>query len=128
MYKNGIGSAYITAKAAAKTAVFEGISEKDFGKSYQQVCNELNLDNSIGKGIFALTTIIQKSPMLKKGLYNMVVKEQQLDSEKRRMSSILWDTFTGSAPYKDILKRGLNPLVGSSLVLNTLKRSMNGQM
>ena len=128
LYKNGIGSAYITAKAAAKTAIFEGISEKDFGKSYQQVCDELNLDNSIGKGIFALTTIIQKSPMLKKGLYNMVVTEQKKTSEKRRMSSILWDTFTGSAPYKDILKRGLNPLVGSSLILNTLKRSMNGKI
>jgi hypothetical protein len=51
--------------------------------------------------------------------------EQQMVSEKRRMSSILWDTFTGSAPYKDILKRGLNPLVGSNLILNTLKRSMN---
>lgn len=125
LYKNGIGSAYITAKAAARTAVFDGISEKEFKKSYQKVCDELNLDNAIGKGIFALTTIIQKSNILKKGLYNMVVKEQQLVSEKRRMSSILWDTFTGSAPYKDILKRGLNPLVGSNLILNTLKRSMN---
>jgi flavin-dependent dehydrogenase len=125
LYKNGIGSAYITAKAAAKTAIFEGISEKDFKKSYQKVCNELNLDNNIGKGIFALTTIIQKSPLLKKGLYKMVVKEQRKDSKKRRMSSILWDTFTGSAPYTDILRRGLNPLVGSNLILNTLKGTFN---
>jgi flavin-dependent dehydrogenase len=121
LYKNGIGSAYITAKAAAKTAIFEGISEKDFKKTYQKVCNELNLDNNIGKGIFALTTIIQKSPLLKKGLYKMVVEEQGKDSEKRRMSSILWDTFTGSAPYTDILKRGIHPLVGSTLILNTIK-------
>jgi len=127
LYKNGIGSAYITAKAAAKTAIFEGISEKDFKKSYQKVCDELNLDNAIGKGIFALTTIIQKSNLLKKGLYNMVEMEQKQSSEKRRMSSILWDTFTGSAPYKDILKRGLHPLVGSTLVLNTLKGSSNGK-
>ncbi len=128
LYKNGIGSAYITAKAAAKTAIFEGISEKDFKKSYQKVCDDLNLDNNIGKGIFALTTIIQKSNLLKKGLYNMVVQEQGKTSEKRRMSSILWDTFTGSAPYTDILKRGLNPLVGTNLVLNTLKRSSNGKI
>jgi flavin-dependent dehydrogenase len=126
LYKNGIGSAYITAKAAAKTAIFEGISEKDFKKSYQKVCDELNLDNAIGKGIFALTTIIQKSHLLKKGLYNMVVKEQGKDSKKRRMSSILWDTFTGSAPYKDILRRGIHPKLGSTLLWNTLKHSMNG--
>lgn len=128
LYKNGIGSAYITAKAAAKTAVFDGISEKAFKDSYQKVCDELDFDNAIGKKIFALTTIIQKSTLLKKGIYNMVVAEQKKESEKRRMSSILWDTFTGSAPYKDILKRGLHPLVGSNLVLNTLKRSSNGKM
>jgi flavin-dependent dehydrogenase len=128
LYKNGIGSAYITAKAAARTAVFNGISKQDFKKSYQKVCDELNLDNAIGKGIFALTTIIQKSNMLKKGLYNMVINEQEKTSDKRRMSSILWDTFTGSAPYKDILKRGLNPLVGSGLIMSTLKRSMNGNI
>ena len=127
LYKNGIGSAYITAKAAAKTAIFDGVSEKDFKKSYQKVCNELNLDNSIGKGIFALTTVIQKSPMLKKGLYKMVVKEQDKANYKRRMSSILWDTFTGSAPYSDILKRGLNPLVGSTLIWNTIFGSLNGK-
>ena len=125
LYKNGIGSAYITAKAAAKTAIFEGISEKDFKKNYQKVCNELNLDNNIGKGIFTLTTLIQKSPMLKKGLYKMVENEQTKNSEKRRMSSILWDTFTGSAPYTDILKRGLNPLVGSNLILHTIKGTFN---
>jgi hypothetical protein len=79
------------------------------------------LDNNIGKGIFTLTTIIQKSSLLKKGLYKMVEEEQSKDSKKRRMSSILWDTFTGSAPYTDILKRGLNPLVGSNLILNTIK-------
>ena len=128
LYKNGIGSAYVTAKAAAKAAIFDGISEKDFKKSYQKVCNELNLDNNIGKGIFALTTVIQKSNLLKKGLYNMVVNEQEKSSEKRRMSSILWDTFTGSAPYTDILKRGMHPLVASTLILNTLKRSSNGKI
>jgi flavin-dependent dehydrogenase len=127
LYKNGIGSAYITAKAAAKTAIFEGVSKKDFKKSYQKVCNELNLDNTIGKGIFALTTVIQKSSFLKKGLHKMVTREQDKVNYKRRMSSILWDTFTGSAPYTDILKRGLNPLVGSTLIWNTLKGSLNGK-
>jgi hypothetical protein len=58
----------------------------------------------------------------------MVVEEQGKTSEKRRMSSILWDTFTGSAPYTDILKRGLNPMVSTNLVLNTFKRSSNGKI
>ena len=126
LYKNGIGSAYITSKAAAKIAIFEGISEKVFKKHYQPVCDELNMDNSIGKGIFALTSIIQKSSFLKTGLHHMVNKEQKSANFKRRMSSMLWDTFTGSAPYTDILKRGLNPMVTAGLVWNTITGNLNG--
>lgn len=120
LYKNGIGSAYITGKAAARTAIFNGISEEDFRKHYQPVCKDLNFDNSIGKGIFALTTIIQKSEILKRGLYSTVVSEQKKSNEKRYLSSVLWDTFTGSAPYKDILRRSMHPMFGLSLAWNTL--------
>jgi len=120
LYKNGVGSAYITGKAAARTAVFNGISEKDFRKYYQPVCKKLNLDNAIGKGIFMITTVIQKSGILKKGLYLTVVREQMKQSRKRLMSSVLWDTFTGSAPYADILKRSINPRFGGSLIWNSM--------
>ncbi len=120
LYKNGIGSAYITGKAAAKTAIFNGISGDDFRKYYQPVCNKLNFDNTIGKAIFFVTGFIQKSEILKKGLYLTVVKEQHKSSRKRLMSSVLWDTFTGSAPYKDILKRTLNPMFIVSLIWNII--------
>lgn len=126
LYKNGIGAAYITAKAAAKTAVFEGISESAFRKHYQPACLSLENDNLIGKFIFLVTTVIQKSPVLKKGLLNMVISEQDKKSDKRLMSSILWDTFTGSAPYKDILIRTLNPMFSINLIGHTMKSSING--
>jgi flavin-dependent dehydrogenase len=125
LYKNGIGAAYITAKAAARTAVFDGISEKDFQKSFQPICSSLNRDNTIGKLIFLVTTIIQKSAILKTGLFRMVVNEQKMSNEKRRMSSVLWDTFTGSASYTGILKRVLNPLVLVSLLWNIIAGIFN---
>jgi len=120
LYKNGIGAAYITSKAAARTAIFEGISEADFKKHYQKICDRLDRDNEIGKVIFGLTSLIQKSSILKKGLYKTIIKEQQLDRDQRRLSSILWDTFTGSAPYVDIMKRGMDPRVASSFMLNLM--------
>ena len=88
-------------------------------------CNELDSDNAIGKFIFNVTTYIQKSSMLKKGLYNTVVEEQKLVRYQRRLSAILWDTFTGSASYKDILLRGLNPKLSASFLWNTLKGIIN---
>ncbi len=126
LFKNGIGAAYITAKAAAKTAIFEGVSENDFRKHYQPACSDLDRDNMVGKFIFTVTTIIQKSPLLKKGLLSMVIKEQTKANHKRLMSSMLWDTFTGSAPYTDILKRTLNPMFSINFFGHTLKRIFNG--
>lgn len=121
LYKNGIGASYITSKAAAKTAIFHGISEENFRKYYQKICNGLEFDNRIGKLIFDITSLIQKSSFLKKGLYNTVVHEQKLVRYQRRLSAILWDTFTGSAPYKDILWRGMNPKLITSLLRNIIK-------
>lgn len=120
LYKNGIGAAYITAKAAAKTVIFDGISKQDFKKSFLPVCRNLDFDNGIGKLIFMVTTIIQKSSILKKGLFRMVVKEQQKENQKRKMSSVLWDTFTGSAAYAGILLRTVNPIVLLTLFWNII--------
>ena len=125
LYKNGIGAAYITAKAAARTAIFEGVAEIDFRKSYRPVCKGLDRDNAIGKLIFLVTTIIQKSVILKSGIFRMVVKEQKKEGDKRRMSSVLWDTFTGSAPYQGILMRTLNPLTLVSLIWNIIAGTYN---
>lgn len=111
IYKNGIGAAYLTGKAAAEAAVANGISVQDFRTSFQPTCSKLDRDNAAGKLIFFITTVIQKWSFLKKVLFRMVVKEQEKEKGRREMSMMLWDTFTGSAPYLNILLRGLNPLL-----------------
>ena len=39
----------------------------------------------------------------------LTVDEQRRPGRLRRMSSILWDMFSGSAPYRDIFLRMLHP-------------------
>jgi CRP-like cAMP-binding protein len=39
----------------------------------------------------------------------MLSKEQCADAGPHRMSSVLWDTFTGSAPYRSVFLRSLHP-------------------
>lgn len=120
LYKNGIGAAYITAKAAANTAIFDGISKEHFRKNFRPVCKKLDFDNGIGKMIFLVTTVIQKSSLLKRGLFRMVVEEQTDKNSKKRMSSVLWDTFTGSASYTSILMRTVHPQVIIMLIWNII--------
>ncbi len=124
LYKNGIGAAFITGKAAASTSIFEGIGAKHFEKYYSPICKDLDRDNQVGKLIFLVTKLIQKSPILKRAILHHVQREQSSDESRALLSSALWDTFTGSAGYRNILKRFLNPrlifgLLGSAVVSNT---------
>jgi flavin-dependent dehydrogenase len=109
LYKNGIGAAFATGKAAASTAIFEGVGEAHFEKYYAPICRDLDYDNRVGKFIFWVTRVIQKSPVLKRGVLDLVGREQANENSVFRMSSALWDTFTGSAGYRNILKRFLHP-------------------
>lgn len=125
LYKNGIGAAYITGRAAAKAALFKGIDQKSLEKFYIPVCRDLDLDNRVGKLIFLFTRIIQKSSVLKRGLLRQVIKEQNRDGDKKLMSSALWDTFTGSAGYRNILKRFLNPVLLFNFIKSIFSSSIS---
>lgn len=120
LYKNGIGAAYITAKAAASTSLLNGVSEKDFHENYIPVCRSLHMDNLIGKIVFLVTKMIKISPLLKKSVVKIVRKEQLNDNNSKNMSIVLWDTFTGSAAYKEIFLRTLKPAFLFNLGWNTL--------
>ncbi len=109
LYKDGIGAAYRTAKAAAVTAVFEGISAGDFRRHYWPICRAISIDNALGKVVFAVTRQIQKNRHDRRGVLRMVSREQQKEGGRRRMSVVLWDVFTGSAPYREIFLRTLHP-------------------
>jgi flavin-dependent dehydrogenase len=109
LYKDGIGAAYRTAKACATTAVFEGISEADFRRHYWPVCRSIRTDNSIGKLSFAVTRQIQKWRFARRALLRMTEKEQEKAGRRRDMSQVLWDMFTGSAPYRDIVTLAMHP-------------------
>jgi flavin-dependent dehydrogenase len=109
LYKDGIGAAYRTAKAAATMAVLQGISTEDFAEHYQSACRRIETDNLIGKFVFYVTRQIQRRRFTRRALLRMVTKEQMGDLSERRMSLVLWDTFTGSAPYREILLQTLSP-------------------
>jgi len=116
LYKDGIGAAYRTAKAAAVTAVFHGISAEDFRRHYWPVCQGFVRDNKLGRIVFMATEQIQKRRLARRGLLRMVSNEQKKKGYQRKMSMVLWDTFTGSAPYGEVFKRTLHPSLTAGFV------------
>jgi len=109
LYKDGIGTAYRTAKAAAVTAVFDGVAASDFRRHFRPVCKTIEHDNRLGALVFMITRMIRHMRFLRRGVARMVEREQHMDGAKRRMSRMLWDTFTGSAPYRNVMMRGFHP-------------------
>jgi hypothetical protein len=103
LYKDGIGAAYRTAKAAAATAVFQGVSQAAFDGHYHPICRRIARDNAIGKFIFAFNGQIQRRRFTRRAILRMVSEEQQRPGERRYLSRVLWDLFTGSAPYVEVL-------------------------
>lgn len=126
LFKDGIGAAYRTAKAAAKTAIFHGISAKDFETHYAPMCNGINKDNQVGKLVFGFGGLVQKARFARRGVLRMTVHEQEQPGSSRRMSGVLWDLFSGSAPYTDVFLRTLHPAYIGSLLWNLVAGNMPG--
>ena len=118
LYKDGIGAAYRTAKAAARTAVFDGISAAAFETNYAPLLAEIRKDNRVGEFTFAVTRIIQRLSFARRAVVRMVAREQHRAGERRRMSGVLWDMFTGSASYTSVFWRTLHPAFVLQLLWN----------
>ncbi len=118
LYKDGIGAAYRTAKAAAATAVFQGISAKAFQRHYGPSCDAISFDNAIGKLIFAFTVVFKRLRFTRRAILRMTRREQAAANGSLHMSSMLWNLFTGSAPYKEIFLGTFHPGFVVGLVWN----------
>jgi flavin-dependent dehydrogenase len=119
LYKDGIGAAYRMAKAMVNTALFHGVSENDFRRHYWPACQGIIRDNGLGKLVFRATRQIQRRRPLRRGVWAMTTREQQGKTALPRMSSVLWDTFTGSATYRSVLRRSLHPAFLTRLLWET---------
>ena len=116
LYKDGIGAAYRTAKAAARTAIFEGVSERAFRDHFMPVCRSIQSDNRIGAYAFVLTRVAQRLRILRRAILAITLDEQR-PGRRPRLSGVLWDIFSGSAPYGDIFRRMFDPVLAIRGVL-----------
>lgn len=119
LYKDGIGAAYRTAKAAANTAIFHGISEEDFRRHFSPICRSLSKDNRFGRLIFLVIRLIKNFRCTRRGILRMTEREQSGTGVRRRMSGVLWDTFTGNVSYEEVFLRAIHPVFLGRLVVET---------
>jgi flavin-dependent dehydrogenase len=124
LFKDGIGAAYVMGKAAAKTAVLNGVGKGDFQRHYLPVYKDIIMDNRFGSFLFYITDFYREKGFLTRGMLEMLRSEQSSSNDYKILSSILWGLFTGNERYKN--------LFGSTMKLpfqfNTWKSYARGLM
>jgi flavin-dependent dehydrogenase len=117
-YKNGIESAFVTAKLASETAVYKGIDANSFYLGYYKRARNLIIkDNYYGRFLFFANDIISSFPLFTQAHISLA-KEKNKNFSAIQLRKILWNMFTGNVPYKRIFKDALN----FSLQFELLKR------
>ena len=124
-HKDGIGAAYRTAKAAAKTVVFHGVDAETLEQNYAPMCRRIGRDNLVGKFVFNIAGLVQKARFARRGILRMTANEQQSEGN-RRMSGVLWDLFSGSASYTNVFIRTLSPAYIAGLMWNLVVANLPG--
>lgn len=121
LYKDGIGAAFRLAKASAFTAITYGVAAEDFKKHFYPVCQSLTWDNRLGHLIFAMDAFLRPVRFIQEAIINTVRYEQKRPGSPHYVSTALWDTFTGSATYMNIIRSTLHPSVVWRFFLEAMK-------
>ena len=108
LFKDGIGSAFITAEAAAQTAIRRGISRQDFSAGYAPVCHRIAQDNFFGRLLFRLWSFIYRSPILRKAWIEAIRNEVHRRIDHRILTRVVWGMFTGDESYRLLFRMSIN--------------------
>lgn len=108
LFKDGLGAAYLMGKAAAKTAVFDGVGAADFRKGYLPAYRSIVTDNLYGRVVYFMIDRYRSLPLVTRAMVE-TVRHEQADSGNREkiLSTILWDMFTGNERYRNVFMKSL---------------------
>ena len=120
-YKNGIESAFVTAKLAADAVFSSGIDSSALSSSYYRKAKKRIIhDNYYGRLLFLINDMISSSTLLTQSHMSMA-RARGNKKSPGKIRSILWNMFTGNIPYRDIFKISLDFKLQTALLLNTLR-------
>jgi NADH dehydrogenase len=109
LYKDGVGTALVTARQAARTVVEKGFSAADFQRHYAPLCHQITRDNRWGELLFSINKIAKNSRTFLLAQHRLVSDEQNDHSNAQPLTKAAWGMFTGSYSYRSIARMALNP-------------------
>ena len=126
LYRDGLTSAFVSAKVLARTAVSRGIDKNSLSMGYRPVMNRLERDSRAARKVLRLVRIFLKSPILSRILYQSFASEMKFRKRKDwHLGNVLWLFASGSAGYDRVLQKLRQPPVIASLTRGTARTIRN---
>jgi flavin-dependent dehydrogenase len=119
-YKDGIGSAWTTARAAMKAVVEGGVSGWSFRRRYAPAYRAVARDNIFGRMLFRIWSMTLDSERLSRAWVDVLDREQDLPPADRRMHRILWSMLSGDETYERLFWKAVSP----KMLLTTLRSAV----
>jgi NADH dehydrogenase len=133
LYKDGIGSSLLTAREAARTIVYHGLSRRDFRRYYGPLCEGMNQDNRWGKLLFWFNDKAKDSRTFLLAQHRLIGDEQYNIKGSQHFTKAAWGMFSGTYSYREIWAMVSRPisigrllwvlLKGKVAILSDTKRS-----
>ncbi|MBI2857864.1 MAG: FAD-dependent oxidoreductase [Chloroflexi bacterium] len=117
LYKDGVGSSLRTAREAARTVAYHGLSSEDFERYYQTFCRRIARDNRWGRWLFSMTDRAKDSRLFLLAQHQLIGNEQNNMRGPQPFTKAAWGMFTGSYSYRSIAGMTLNPISLAKLCL-----------
>lgn len=110
LYKDGIGTSLLTSRAAARTVIYHGISEKDFKHYFGPLTNSIDRNNRWGRILFSINDRAKNSRTFLFTQHRLISSEQSNNQKARPFTRAAWGMFTGSYSYSNIARMVFNPV------------------
>jgi NADH dehydrogenase len=126
LYKDGIGTSLLTAREAARTIVYHGLSRQNFKRHYQPFCSAKDRDNWWGRLLFSINDKAKDSRTFLLAQHRLIGDEQHNTRGPQSFTKVIWGMFTGSYSYTSMARMALGPASLVKLFVAFSKESLRG--
>jgi NADH dehydrogenase len=126
LYKDGIGSALLTAREASRTIIEHGITRHDFQRAYQPLCSRIDRDNRWGELLFSINDRVKNSRAFLLAQHRLIGDEQDNVRGPQPFTKAAWGMFSGTYSYRNIARMVASPASLGKLSLVLFRESFGG--
>jgi flavin-dependent dehydrogenase len=110
-FKNGLGSAYFTAAAAARSLFSDDTDGKINRRYVSTVRKRFLVSNRSGRVLFAINDMVYKNSFLAAATIAYIERARMRGRSDSPLETLMWSLFTGDTSYSVLLARAFNPLL-----------------